>query len=111
MIRTLAHHLRTGVFRDNGRLPDASEQTVRQPVTQARIRQMYQRPESLTDLLPWTEYLPDTQTFVLEDGASVGAFFELQPIATDGHSSAFLKEVLMIAHMEPFHVHLKGAAL
>jgi hypothetical protein len=53
---------------------------------------MYQRPESFTDLLPWTDYLPETQTFVLEDGASVGACFELQPIATDGHSLAFLEE-------------------
>jgi conjugative transfer ATPase len=92
MMRTLAQRLIGAVTPDKSRRPDERGRTRRQSVTRARVRRMYARPESFTDLLPWTDYLPDTQTFVLEDGTSVGACFELQPIATDGHSLAFLEE-------------------
>ncbi|MCB1641900.1 MAG: TraC family protein, partial [Xanthomonadales bacterium] len=43
------------------------------PVTRRRLaRDQYTRPPSFTDLLPWCEYLPDHQAFLLEDGRSVG---------------------------------------
>ena len=36
------------------------------------------------------EYLPEHQAIALADGRSVGAFFELQPAATDGQSPEYL---------------------
>ena len=38
------------------------------PVETAAIRRLYRRPLSFTDLLPWMEYLPDSRSFLLEDG-------------------------------------------
>ncbi|MGH8568387.1 MAG: TraC family protein, partial [Gammaproteobacteria bacterium] len=58
----------------------------RGPVTRKQIRTLYDAPGSFTDLLPWAEYLPEHQAVALADGRSVGAFFELQPAATDGQS-------------------------
>ncbi|MGH8653135.1 MAG: TraC family protein, partial [Gammaproteobacteria bacterium] len=62
----------------------------RRPVTRSRIRRLYEAPESFTDLLPWAEYLPAHRAFALADGRSVGALFELQPVATNGQSAAYL---------------------
>ena len=50
-------------------------------------------PPSFTDYLPWMEYSPDTRTFLLEDGRSVAAAWELTPIGTEGRSEQF-KEAL-----------------
>jgi len=44
---------------------------------------------SFTDYLPWMEYTPSAKTFLLEDGKSVGAVWELDPIGTEGRSDAF----------------------
>ena len=51
---------------------------------------MYERPTSFTDLLPWMEYNPASQTFVLEDGISVGALFELIPAGTEARTPEFM---------------------
>ncbi|MGH8473764.1 MAG: TraC family protein, partial [Gammaproteobacteria bacterium] len=61
----------------------------RRPVTRSQIRRLYEAQESFTDLLPWAEYLPAHRAFALADGRSVGALFELQPVATDGQSAAY----------------------
>ena len=53
------------------------------PVETAAIRRLYRRPPSFTDLLPWVEYLPESRSFLLEDGISVGALFELMPVGTE----------------------------
>jgi conjugative transfer ATPase len=53
------------------------------PVTQAEIRQLYQRPDAFTDLLPWVDYDPQSQAFLLEDGVSVGALLEITPAGTE----------------------------
>lgn len=37
---------------------------------------LFTRPESLSEVLPYNEYLPEHQVFVMKDG-SLGAFFEL----------------------------------
>ena len=42
------------------------------PVTTAEVKRLYARPPAFTDLLPWMEYDPDSRTFLLEDGVSVG---------------------------------------
>jgi len=70
--------------------PGASGESRSRPVTRKRIRTLYDAPESFTDLLPWAEYLPEHQAVALADGRSVGAFFELQPAATDGQSAEYL---------------------
>jgi hypothetical protein len=45
---------------------------------------------SFVDLLPWVEYLPDSQCMLLEDGESVAAFFELTQIGTEGREPDWL---------------------
>lgn len=59
-------------------------------ITRSRRRAIGVPPPSFTDLLPWTDYLPDEQVFVLEDGVSRGAVFELTPTATEGRTEEFL---------------------
>lgn len=56
----------------------------RRPATQADQDRLYAQVPSFVDLLPWVEYLPDAQCMLLDDGRSVAAFFELQPLATEG---------------------------
>ena len=60
------------------------------PVETAAIRRLYRRPPSFTDLLPWVEYLPDSRSFLLEDGVSVGALFELTPVGTEARTTRFM---------------------
>ncbi len=55
-------------------------------VTTAKVAELYRPTPSFTDLLPWVEYLPESGSFLLEDGVSVGALFELQPCATEAKS-------------------------
>ena len=66
--------------------------TARPPgVTRARRHAIGVAPPSFTDLLPWTDYLADEQAFLLEDGVSRGALFELTPTSTEGHTTEFLQ--------------------
>jgi len=60
------------------------------PVTTAQFRRQYARPNSFTDLLPWMEYDSASRTFLLEDGVSVGALFELIPAGTEARTPAFM---------------------
>ena len=63
------------------------------PLTTAAVKALYARPPSFTDLLPWIEYLPDSQCFLLEDGVSVGALFELTPAGTEARTPVFMTEL------------------
>jgi hypothetical protein len=63
------------------------------PVRTAEVKQLYRRPPSFTDLLPWAEYLPESRTFLLEDGISVGALFELLPVGTEARTPRFMAEL------------------
>jgi conjugative transfer ATPase len=58
--------------------------------TVADEQALYDVSPSFADLLPWVEYLPDSQCMLLEDGESVAAFFELTAIGTEGRDSAWL---------------------
>ena len=60
------------------------------PLTESAVRQCYRRPPSFTDLLPWMEYLPASQAFVLEDGLSLGALLEVQAVGCEGRTPAFM---------------------
>ncbi|MGB5474789.1 MAG: conjugative transfer ATPase, partial [Gammaproteobacteria bacterium] len=63
------------------------------PVTTRQVKQLYARPPSFTDLLPWMEYHPASRTFVLEDGVSVGALFELTPAGTEARTPQFMMQL------------------
>jgi conjugative transfer ATPase len=51
---------------------------------------LYNHNPGFCDLLPWVEYLRDSQCFLLEDGRSVGAIYELAPIGTEGRELSWL---------------------
>ncbi|WP_338031820.1 conjugative transfer ATPase [Ectothiorhodospira shaposhnikovii] len=72
---------------EGGQTPDHPGQhwihDVRGPLKQHQWERLYQRPDAFTDLLPWSHYDPKTQAFLLEDWRSVGALFELTPVATE----------------------------
>ncbi|MEQ1636822.1 MAG: conjugative transfer ATPase [Methylococcales bacterium] len=65
---------------------------VDKPPTKARIKQMYRQPASFTNLMPWLEYGPEGQCFLLDDGISVAALFEVEPVATEGRTEEYLRE-------------------
>ena len=73
--------------------PSAPERRREAPLTTAAVRAGYRRPPSFTDFLPWVEYLPESRAFLLEDGVSVGALFELTPIGTEARTEAYLTEL------------------
>ena len=59
----------------------------------SEVASLYRTNPSFTDLLPWVEYLPRSKSFVLEDGVSVGALFEVQACATEATSPTDLAEL------------------
>ncbi len=63
------------------------------PVTSASITQQYERPPSFTDLLPWMEYIPESKAFLLEDGLSMGALFEVTPIGCEARTPVFMSQL------------------
>ncbi|MDD2761419.1 MAG: conjugative transfer ATPase [Methylomonas sp.] len=63
------------------------------PPTEQRVRQAYERPTSFTNLLPWLEYLPAAQCFLLDDGYSVGALFRIHTVGTDARNEVFLTDL------------------
>lgn len=63
------------------------------PLTVAEVDELYQRPRSFTDWLPWVEYDAQSQCFRLEDGVSFGAMFEVTVVATEARPESFLIEV------------------
>ena len=56
-------------------------------VTTDEVARLYQASPSFTDLLPWVEYSPDSKSFLLEDGISVGALFDVQACAVEAAGS------------------------
>ncbi|WP_164708775.1 TraC family protein, partial [Pseudomonas viridiflava] len=65
----------------------------KKPATVADVAALYDVKPSFVDLLPWTEYLPEEQAMLLEDGKSLAAFFELTPIGTEGRDPKKKKKV------------------
>ena len=62
------------------------------PATAADEQALYDVAPSFVALLPWVEYLPDSQCMLLEDGVSVAAFFELTPLGTEGREATWLAQ-------------------
>ncbi|WP_300627865.1 conjugative transfer ATPase [Pseudomonas sp.] len=71
-------------------IPAPGRDATRRPATRADEQQLYTAPLSFVDLLPWVEYLPDSQSLLLDDGQSVAAFFELSAIGTEGREAEWL---------------------
>ncbi|WP_207796465.1 conjugative transfer ATPase [Pseudohalioglobus lutimaris] len=65
----------------------------KQPLTRREADQGYKRERSFVDFLPWVEYLDDHEAVLLEDGRSVGAVFEINPIGTAGRTQEHLASV------------------
>lgn len=61
--------------------------------TVADEAKLYEVGPSFADLLPWAEFLPESQTMLLDDGQSVAAFYELMPIGTEGREANWLQKV------------------
>ena len=57
------------------------------------IRRQYQRAPSFASRLPWTEYLPESGCFLLEDGVSLGVVAEVTPAPSEGRSLEALEAV------------------
>ena len=63
------------------------------PLTSESVEKQYHRPPSFTDLLPWMEYLPESKAFLLEEGVSLGALFEVQPVGCEARTPAFMTQL------------------
>ncbi|WP_413730119.1 conjugative transfer ATPase [Sodalis sp. RH22] len=80
----------------------------RRPATEAEAQALYDLAPSFADLLPWVEYLPESQSMLLEDGHSVAAFFELTPVGTEGRELEWLwqaRDALENALQDSFDEH------
>jgi len=71
-------------------MPAPGRDTARRAATRADEQRLYAAPPSFVDLLPWVEYLPGSQSLLLEDGQSVAAFFELSAVGTEGREAEWL---------------------
>ncbi len=72
---------------------DVEDEGKEAPITTRQVKQLYERPSSFTDLLPWMEYNPASRTFLLEDGISVGALFEITPAGTEARTPEFMTQL------------------
>ncbi|MBH2749644.1 conjugative transfer ATPase [Serratia marcescens] len=56
-------------------------------------QQVYHANPSIVDYLPWAEFLDREQCILLDDGVSVGAVFEITPVATEGRTDDRLEQM------------------
>jgi len=61
------------------------------PLTAEDYESVYKEPPSFTQFLPFKDYDKEQQVFLLDDGLSVGAVFELTPIDVEGQSQKVLE--------------------
>ena len=64
----------------------------KKPLTKGDVERIYGRPSSFIDKLPWYEFQSSSKTILLDDGKSVGAVFDIVPIATEGRSYNWLQD-------------------
>ncbi|WP_353980899.1 conjugative transfer ATPase [Salinicola endophyticus] len=60
------------------------------PITERDIDELYKRAPSFANYLPFIEYLPESQSFLMDDCRSVGIVAEIVPLATEGRSEEWL---------------------
>ncbi|CAI0966936.1 conjugative transfer ATPase [Serratia quinivorans] len=56
-------------------------------------QQVYHANPSIVDYLPWAEFLDREQCILLDDGVSVGAIFDITPVATEGRTDDRLEQM------------------
>lgn len=56
-------------------------------------QQVYHANPSIVDYLPWAEFLDREQCILLDDGVSVGAVFDITPVATEGRTDNRLEQM------------------
>ncbi|HHK8230834.1 TPA: conjugative transfer ATPase [Serratia marcescens] len=56
-------------------------------------QQVYHANPSIVDYLPWAEFLDRGQCILLDDGVSVGAVFDITPVATEGRTDDRLEQM------------------
>ncbi|EOB5442446.1 conjugative transfer ATPase [Yersinia enterocolitica] len=56
-------------------------------------KQVYHANPSIVDYLPWAEFLDCEQCILLDDGVSVGAVFDITPVATEGRTDDRLEQM------------------
>ncbi|MCG8612244.1 MAG: conjugative transfer ATPase [Pseudomonadales bacterium] len=73
---------------------DSEKQTEekKKPITSMEAARIYGRPSSFVQKLPWYEFQTESKTILLDDGKSVGAVFDIVPIATEGRSYNWLQD-------------------
>lgn len=71
---------------------DAGIEAKKKPITSAEAARIYGRPSSFVQKLPWYEFQTDSKTILLDDGKSVGAVFDIVPLATEGRSYNWLQD-------------------
>ena len=85
-------------------VPEVNDHSDDTPVTTATVKRLYERPPSFTDLLPWMDYNPASRTFLLEDGISVGALFELTPAGTEARNPKFMAQLRDAIQLSLIHI-------
>ncbi len=65
----------------------------RKPLTKKQHQKIYQNPPSFTEFLPWKDFHGESGVFQFDDGASVGAVFELKPIDVEGRPASILEKI------------------
>lgn len=64
------------------------------PLTEKEYARIWDGPKhSISDYLPWVDFDDDTKVFLLNDGVSVGAAFELRQVNIEGKSTEFIEKV------------------
>lgn len=63
------------------------------PVTKAKKARAYHSIESIAQELPWMEYDADSQCFLLQDGVSVAAMFEIEDVSCEATPEVYLEEL------------------
>ena len=56
-------------------------------------KQVYHANPSIIDYLPWAEFVDREQCILLDDGVSVGAVFDITPVATEGRTDDRLEQM------------------
>nr|WP_244323846.1 MULTISPECIES: conjugative transfer ATPase [Mixta] len=54
---------------------------------------VYHANPSIIDFLPWVEFLDEEQCLLLDDGVSVGAVYDVTPVATEGRTDERLEQI------------------
>ncbi len=62
-------------------------------ITKKQAASWYQRPPSISQKLPWREYDAAGQCFLLQDGKSVAAAFELCDVPSEARTDAYLQQL------------------